>query len=725
MIKGYETPDLVMMQVCNGESVDIVSWLDAKAYLNHLVTENGDDIMIYMLNAPFDLRVLSHPVLAGLLERDRVVDVGNRHRIYKLAIRGYFEQPVSLANLCRLYLHQELPKPEDIRTGFTRETVMTAEYVKYAALDAVVTYLIGNEIPEQPTEGMQTRADLALDLITMNGMLVDREAWDKHKMALKAKYDTAIDTLRSLGFEPDASANKPMSLLNVLCELVNLEMPDKVWPVSKLRGFLYAALARTDGTFEDLCSHLAEVRGHIERPKFKLSKEETEVLTKCLRAYDMEEIITSKKTRPYIKLLTILAKGVRDEHDSGDILKRMSVEYNTAAGWEDDSAFKKPTEYLQDHVIKLEKTYGISFPRTPTGKLKVSKDEMWRLDQKGVKDEFLESHVTYKHIEKLLSTYMNDDGIADDGRVHARFNIMVKTGRTSSTGPNMQNLPSKDGIRELFTVPNGMVLVSIDYNQLELCSLAQHCYKEYGISRMRELINAELDLHSWFAGRVSGIITPENDYDGTEESRLKLLPILKDIKDNYGRKRKEAKAANFGFPGGMGVARFHNEACINGMYDMTYDQAADLRSAWFDAFPEMEHHMKPTECARDPESNSSGPLYEAFTQTGRSRRHCSYNSACNFPFQGLAADGAKMALWDLTKAGFKIVNFIHDEVLLEMDQVGYHEKVLEAQRIMVDAMKDVLPDVLVKTEAAAMTHWYKEAETSYDSNGRLEIWMPK
>jgi len=74
--------------------------------------------------------------------------------------------------------------------------------------------------------------------------------------------------------------------------------------------------------------------------------------------------------------------------------------------------------------------------------------------------------------------------------------------------------------------------------------------------------------------------------------------------------------------------------------------------------------------------------------------------------------------------GYKIVNFIHDEVLLEVDREGLHENVLRAQQIMVDAMKFILPDVRIGTEAAAMTHWYKGAKPLFDEHGKLTLWVP-
>jgi hypothetical protein len=55
-----------------------------------------------------------------------------------------------------------------------------------------------------------------------------------------------------------------------------------------------------------------------------------------------------------------------------------------------------------------------------------------------------------------------------------------------------------------------------------------------------------------------------------------------------------------------------------------------------------------------------------FTLTGRLRANASYCARHNTVFQGLAADGAKLALWLLWRAGYRIVNFIHDEVLIEI-----------------------------------------------------------
>lgn len=43
-----------------------------------------------------------------------------------------------------------------------------------------------------------------------------------------------------------------------------------------------------------------------------------------------------------------------------------------------------------------------------------------------------------------------------------------------------------------------------------------------------------------------------------------------------------------------------------------------------------------------------------------------FTQARNTPFSGLAADGAKTALWNLTHIGFRVVAFIHDEFVIEI-----------------------------------------------------------
>ena len=119
-------------------------------------------------------------------------------------------------------------------------------------------------------------------------------------------------------------------------------------------------------------------------------------------------------------------------------------------------------------------------------------------------------------------------------------------------------------------------------------------------------------------------------------------------------------------------------------------------------------------------------MYMANTTTGRVKRNCTFCAACNYPFQGLAADGAKMALWMIYVNGYKIVNFVHDEIIVELpEDENLQDNVNYIQQLMIDAMSIAIPHVKIKAEPALMRRWYKEAEAVYDESGALQIWEPK
>jgi|GEM_PF-757857 len=115
-----------------------------------------------------------------------------------------------------------------------------------------------------------------------------------------------------------------------------------------------------------------------------------------------------------------------------------------------------------------------------------------------------------------------------------------------------------------------------------------------------------------------------------------------------------------------------------------------------------------------------------FTLSGRLRANASYCARHNSLFQGLAADGAKLALWRLWREKYRIVNFIHDEVLIEVpidSDLKHHAG--KVREIMVGAMREVVPDVAITVEFAATDRWYKSADAVYDTSGRLVLWTPE
>ncbi len=113
------------------------------------------------------------------------------------------------------------------------------------------------------------------------------------------------------------------------------------------------------------------------------------------------------------------------------------------------------------------------------------------------------------------------------------------------------------------------------------------------------------------------------------------------------------------------------------------------------------------------------------TLTGRVRGRVGFTQARNTPFQGLAADGAKLALYELIRAGYRVVAFVHDEVVIELPEDADHAA--EARRveaIMNRAMERVTGDVPVACEYALSWRWSKQAKAVFDAEGRLVPWEP-
>jgi hypothetical protein len=115
------------------------------------------------------------------------------------------------------------------------------------------------------------------------------------------------------------------------------------------------------------------------------------------------------------------------------------------------------------------------------------------------------------------------------------------------------------------------------------------------------------------------------------------------------------------------------------------------------------------------------------TLTGRIRGRVRYSQARNTPFQGLAADGAALALFALVREGFKVTGFVHDETLFELpDEGGYVSEsvVRRIEKIKKEAMTGVLGcDIPVSVESALSVCWSKEAKLLVE-DGRVYPWRP-
>ena len=192
-------------------------------------------------------------------------------------------------------------------------------------------------------------------------------------------------------------------------------------------------------------------------------------------------------------------------------------------------------------------------PKTPTGDYSMREEDL-----KPFKDiPFISMYLEYKALEKTTQFIRDLKG----PRVHPRYDLLKNTGRTGCSKPNFQQLPRDGEIRSMFKAENKSTFLITDYAAIELSTLAQVLYDEFGESVMRDKINEGKDLHRYYASVL---------FDVEEEKVEKW-------------QRQAAKAANFGFPGGLGLDTFIEFARGYGL-KITRDEAQNMKKACFDAF---------------------------------------------------------------------------------------------------------------------------------------------
>ncbi len=339
--------------------------------------------------------------------------------------------------------------------------------------------------------------------------------------------------------------------------------------------------------------------------------------------------------------------------------------------------------------------------------------------------------------------------------LNTRPNVLVETTRASYDGI-IQTLPRKHGVRECVEAREGYVFCSVDYNALELSTLAQVCLWVVGYSMMGKAINEKKDLHSVLAAQMTSA-----HYD----------PFLARVKAEEQQAtdfRQAAKAGNFGFGGMMGAAKFTLTQRKNGLRmcrlmgrepiggcgsEKIYEWkkrpcapscaacvqcSAELKSAWGDTWFEMKEYfgwITGLPGMDDEEHRDSGIIVSP--GTGFIRSKISAPSAANHCFQHLAAMGAKHALWNVSREcyvrklgsplyGSRVVLFLHDELIAEVPKSVAHWAGYRMAEVMVNSMREFVPDVHVGAEPALMTRWFKAAKAVHDPVTKLLVpWYPK
>ena len=425
-------------------------------------------------------------------------------------------------------------------------------------------------------------------------------------------------------------------------------------------------------------------------------------------------------------------------------------------------------------MTAIERDMGLRFPRTKTGRITKKAEHLESYCQ----HEFIDAFLRHSESTKLLSTFIEKLDNSTNS-VHPSFTTLVRTGRTSCRRPNLQQLPRGGKIREAFIASPDHLLLTADYKALELCALAQVCYERYGRSQLRELINAGTDPHCWLASQITGksqdLITSEErqtskaaafgfpgglgassfasyarkDYgieiSEAEAERLRqrwfqAFPEMEEYMDDEAELAPElnqmlqANPKNWSadimlgvmlrIAGGNPTKRSNGDPYSEEIVDHVWNCLS------VSEFPDKEAHL-PAIVARtgnDELRAAVSPQETVIWPSGRIRSRCWYCEARNSWFQGRASDGSKLALWRLFREGFRIANFIHDEVIVESPINGDHLVLArQVEAIMVTEMQQVIPDVRIAVEYALMPRWYKEAIAVYDDPQqptRLLPWTP-
>lgn len=341
-------------------------------------------------------------------------------------------------------------------------------------------------------------------------------------------------------------------------------------------------------------------------------------------------------------------------------------------------------------------------------------------------DDTLVGYAELSTLKKVLSNDVEALLKGVEYPVHTRYGL-ADTGRTTSSGPNIQNLRRKAGIREAFVPRPGKVLAAADYPALEAYTLAQCCFSWFGKSKLAEALNAGRDPHLMMAANILGL-----SYDETKARHEAGDVEVDDV-------RQLAKVANFGFPGGLGAPKMLASAKkqlkpeVVARLGLDVDRVKQLKEQWFRTWPEMPHYFARINGLCDTEDGKAS-VETLFTK--RVRGGASYCAACNNGFQALGSDCAKHAGWIIAKGLYtdrssalfnsRLVAFVHDEFIIETDEGrGAHDAAFELARLMCVGANEYLRDVpipVAKVRPLLMKRWSKKAKPVIDKEGRLIPW---
>ena len=332
--------------------------------------------------------------------------------------------------------------------------------------------------------------------------------------------------------------------------------------------------------------------------------------------------------------------------------------------------FEKKISSIEDKIYKIsKKKFNIastkqlgeimyedlkiaSLKKTKKGSFATSASVLEDLAFKG--NEFPKLILEWRQISKLKNTY--SDSLQEHinpktKRVHTSFLLAATTtGRLASSDPNLQNIPIKteDGkdIRKSFVSEKGNILISADYNQIEMRILADLA----DVKELKKAFNNQQDIHSLTASQVFNV---------------KISEINSDM-------RRKAKAINFGIIYGISQYGLAKQIMVSN------NEAAEFLNSYFKKFPEIKDYMNDTIkfCRKSGYVNNIFGRRSHITGINDKNfniRNFQERAAINAPIQGSAAEIMRLAMIRISKRieeakekKCKMLLQIHDELIFEV-----------------------------------------------------------
>jgi DNA polymerase-1 len=239
--------------------------------------------------------------------------------------------------------------------------------------------------------------------------------------------------------------------------------------------------------------------------------------------------------------------------------------------------------------------------------------------------------------------------VDSDGRVHTNFQQIIRTGRVSSSSPNMQQIPADNDYRNCFIAPEGWSYVSSDFSSQELCIIAHGSQDPVWLQSLEK----GEDLHSVCADLVYG---DEWKNEADDDCAYMQAREKCDCK-GHKKLRTAVKGINFGLAYGMGPHKLADTL------DIPIEEAQELIDKYFKVFPAIKQFLD-----KNARFGKKHGYIRTMAPYGRIRKFPAWEGAAtdmkelgaidrmsrNTPIQGAAGDMTKEAM-------IRIRSFIYDK----------------------------------------------------------------